>query len=136
MFGIPIGAAARRSGCPVATIRYYEEIGLMRAPSRSAAGRRLYGVADIERLKLIRRLRSMELGIEAVRAFVAALDAAVPSCLSVRDLAQVHLDAVRTRRAELDALERTLSGLVSSCTDVCASGPVPSCTIIDDLARA
>jgi DNA-binding transcriptional MerR regulator len=134
--GLSIGTTSRRTGCPVATIRYYEQIGLLRPAARSAGGRRVYGVRDIERLRLIRRLRGLDFGIEAVRTFVAALDASEPSCLSVRDLAQAHLAIVRARRAELEALERTLTGLARSCTDACSNGPTPDCTIITDFARA
>ncbi len=63
---LTIGDAARRSGCSVATIRYYEEIGLIRSADRSASGRRVFARPDIERLQLIRRLRSMEFGIHTI----------------------------------------------------------------------
>ena len=129
-----IGAAAEKSGCSVATIRYYEEIGLMRAAARSAAGRRVYGMPDVDRLRLIRRLRAMEFGLEDVRALLAAMSGAL--CLSVRDIAREQLALVRQRRAEIDALERTLSGLAQSCTDACADGPTPDCTILSDLAHS
>lgn len=128
--GLSIGAAARRSGCPVATIRYYEEIGLLRPAARNSGGRRVYGMPDIERLRLIRRLRSLDFGIGAVRTFLAGLDVAEPSCLNVRDLARAHLAVVQTRRAEMEALERTLTRLAVSCTDACANGPTPDCTIL------
>lgn len=134
--GLPIGVAAARSGCSVPTIRYYEEIGLLRSAARSVSGRRLYGMPDIERLRLIRRLRSLDFGIDAIRAFIAAFEAREPSCLSVRDLARSHLSVVRAKRDELEALERTLAGLAGSCTDACASGPTPDCTIIADFANA
>jgi DNA-binding transcriptional MerR regulator len=128
-----IGAAAERSGCSVATIRYYEEIGLMRTAARSAAGRRVYGIPDVERLRLIRRLRAMEFGLDDIRALLTAMSGA--ACLSVRDIARDHLALVRRRRAEIDALERTLTDLAQTCTDACADGPTPDCTIINDLAH-
>lgn len=132
---LSIGAASRRSGCSVATIRYYEEIGLLKAAARTPAGRRVYGMPDIERLRLIRRLRALDFGIEAVRAFVTAMSGKAAACLDVRDLARSHLAVVQARRKDLEALERTLSGLAGSCTDACISGPTPDCTIISDFAR-
>lgn len=132
---LTIGEAARRSGCSVATIRYYEEIDLIRPADRSAAGRRVFTRPDIERLRLIRRLRSMEFGIDAIRELLVAMSQ-TNSCLDVRDIAATQLAIVQVRRREIDALEQTLSGLAGRCSALCASGPQPDCTIIDDLARA
>lgn len=133
--GFSIGEAARRSGCSVATIRYYEEIGLIAEAARSAAGRREFTRPDIERLRLIRRLRSMEFGVEAIRELLRAMSGA-HTCLDVRDLAAAQLDIVQARRREIDALERTLAGLAGRCSALCANGPNTECTIIGDLAQA
>ncbi|MBT9446672.1 MAG: MerR family transcriptional regulator [Hyphomonadaceae bacterium] len=132
--GLSIGATATRTGCSVATIRYYEEMGLLRPVARNDGGRRVYGMPDVERLRLIRRLRSMDFGLDAVRGLLRAMEGDARSCLSVRDVALGHLAVVRARRAEMDALERTLVRLARSCTDACANGPTPDCTIMDDLA--
>lgn len=127
-----IGAAAERSGCPVPTIRYYEEIGLIPIAARKA-GRRLYAMRDVELLRLIRRLRSMEFGIEDVRTFLGAMTGPASACLDVRDLALRHLAVVRERRREIEALERTLAGIAGACSDACTDG---DCTIIADMAGA
>lgn len=132
---LTIGDASRRSGCSVATIRYYEEIGLIRSADRNAGGRRVFTRPDIARLQLIRRLRSMEFGIDAIKELLAAMSQ-TNSCLDVRDIAAAQLEIVQARRKEIDALERTLSGIAGRCSALCASGPQPDCTIIDDLARA
>ncbi|RTL95609.1 MAG: MerR family transcriptional regulator, partial [Hyphomicrobiales bacterium] len=57
-----IGEAARQSGVKVPTIRYYEQIGLLPAASRSEGNRRLYDRRDLDRLAFIRHAR--ELGFE------------------------------------------------------------------------
>lgn len=54
-----IGALARQTGCPIQTIRFYEQEGLLPPPSRSAGNFRLYGDAHVERLLFIRRCRSL-----------------------------------------------------------------------------
>jgi DNA-binding transcriptional MerR regulator len=132
---LSISEAARRSGCTVATIRFYEEIGLIPEALRSGGGRRLFSRPDIERLRLIRRLRSMEFGIDAIKELLVAMTGA-GSCLDVRDIAASQLKVVQARRAEIDALERTLQGMAGRCTAVCIEAPSPSCTIIQDLTRA
>lgn len=134
--GMSIGAAAGRSGCSVATIRYYEEIGLLAAPARTSAGRRVYGMPHIERLRLVRRLREVGLGLAAIRAFVAALGARDPSCIDLRDAARLHLETVRAKKAELEALERTLARVTEQCDRLCADGPDPRCSIAKDMAVA
>ena len=59
---ITIGDAARQSGVKVPTIRYYEGIGLLSAPSRSEGNQRSYEPSDLNRLAFIRHAR--ELGFE------------------------------------------------------------------------
>ena len=48
-----IGEVSASSGCHIETIRYYERIGLMTAPDRTASGYRQYRDADIDRLRFI-----------------------------------------------------------------------------------
>ncbi|MBL8550967.1 MAG: MerR family transcriptional regulator [Hyphomonadaceae bacterium] len=133
--GFSIGEAARRSGCSVATIRYYEEIGLIAKAARSAAGRREFTRPDIERLRLIRRLRSMEFGVESIRDLLNAMSGA-HTCLDVRDIAAAQLGIVQARRREIDALERALAGLAGRCSSLCADGPNAECTIVGELTAA
>ena len=130
---LSIGEAARRSGCSVATIRFYEELGLIAPAERTAGGRRVFNRPSIERLKLIRRLRSMEFGIDAIKHLLSAMSGA-GTCLDVRDIAVAQLQVVRARRAEIDALECTLAGLAGDCTQLCAVAPSPDCTIVADLS--
>jgi|CXWL01.1.fsa_nt_gi DNA-binding transcriptional MerR regulator len=131
---ISIGEAAIRSGITVATIRYYEEVGLIPAAKRTTGGRRVYSRPDVDRLRLIRRLRSMEFGLDTIKDLLTAM-AGGGSCLDVRDVAKSHLEILRRRRVELDALERTLAGMAVTCSESCADGPSPDCTLVGDLAR-
>lgn len=131
---ISIGEAARRSGTTVATIRFYEEAGLIPRAGRTESGRRVFSYADVDRLRLIRSLRSMEFGLEAIKDLIASMNR-VGSCLDVRDLAERHLKVLRARRAELDYLETTLSRIAGACSSACANGPSGDCTIQDDLGR-
>ncbi|KAF0227387.1 MAG: MerR family transcriptional [Beijerinckiaceae bacterium] len=129
-----IGFVAEKTCCSVATIRYYEEKGLLGRIGRAANGRRAYGWPDIGRLRLIRRLRDLGFGIDAVRTLIEAMhspDSA--ACLDVRDLALSHIDVIRAKRAELDALEAILTDLAASCSDACRNGHSPDCTIIEAI---
>lgn len=132
--GMTIGEAAARTQCTPATIRYYEEIGLLRLVGRGANGRRAYGQPELHRLRFIRRCRDLGFPIEDVRALLDVMDAKTPSCLSARDLTLTHLNTVRARRDELEALERTLTAMAASCTEACASGATPDCTLMEELS--
>jgi len=62
-----IGIRAERTGTTAPTIRYYEEIGLLRAPARTR-GQRSYNNDDVRRLAFIRRCRNFDFSIEEIRS--------------------------------------------------------------------
>jgi len=95
MTGLKIGRLADRTGTNAPTIRYYEEIGLLRSPDRQAGGQRVYGNEDVRRLTFIRRCREFGFPIEAARSLVVVLHNPQSSCMEARDLAQQHLVGVR-----------------------------------------
>jgi DNA-binding transcriptional MerR regulator len=130
-----IGALAKRTGTNAPTIRYYEEIGLLRAADRQSGGQRVYGEADVKRLAFIRRSREFGFSIDQVRALVALVKDPQSSCMHARDLAQEHLMTVRAKLAELKALERSIAAFVASCDASCAGGPGSDCVILDDLSK-
>ena len=58
MANLRIGALAERTGTNAPTIRYYEEIGLLRPADRQAGGQRVFGADDVKQLTFIRRCRA------------------------------------------------------------------------------
>ena len=135
MPNLRIGALAERAGTNAPTIRYYEEIGLLRPADRQAGGQRAYGEEDVKRLTFIRRCRDFGFSIEQVRSLVALVQDRERSCMDARDLAQEHLTAVRAKLSELKALERSIAGFIATCDASCAGGPGPDCAILEDLAK-
>ncbi len=135
MSDIRIGELAEKTGTSAPTIRYYEEIGLLRPASRQAGNQRVYSRDDIDRLTFIRRCREFDFPIEQVRALVGLLDNRSSSCLDARELAAAHLAGVRAKMRELRALERSLAGFVADCDATCAGGPGPDCIILGDLGK-
>jgi DNA-binding transcriptional MerR regulator len=102
---LSIGAASKQTGCTVPTIPYYEEVGLLPGAPRSEGNQRHYDQAAIRRLTFIRRCRDFGFSIEQVRELVRRVDQPERDCVEVRDIAQVHLQAVQKKLAELQALE-------------------------------
>lgn len=131
--GLTIGQVAREVSCSVASIRYYEEIGLLPAAGRRLGGHRVYGAEDVKRLLFIRRCREFGFPIGKVRELMRASSAETP-CREAREIAQSHLATVQTKVAELMALESALAGFVANCTANCPTAMVGECTLFDDIA--
>ena len=70
----PIGALSGRTGCSIETIRYYERIGLLPAPPRSAGGHRVYDDDHLKRLTFIRRGRALGFTLDQVRGLLGLVD--------------------------------------------------------------
>src|SRR5215475_10784831 len=94
---ITIGDAARHSGVKVPTIRYYEEIGLLRAPTRSEGNQRSYEPSDLDRLAFIRHARELGFEIDAIRALLKLQDDPDQSCASADAIAKARLLEVEQR---------------------------------------
>ncbi len=129
-----IGLLARRAGCSVPTVRYYEEIGLLPRAARRSGGHRVYADNDLRRLRFIRRCRDFGFAINQVKEIVALAEKREQDCTAARDLAARQLDDVRHKLRELRALERNLKQIVDNCTAQCAGGPAGCCVILADLA--
>jgi len=68
------GLLAARTGCNIETIRYYERVGLLPPPPRSAGGHRLYGHDLVRRLNFVRRSRDLGFSIEEIRELLRLVD--------------------------------------------------------------
>jgi MerR family transcriptional regulator, mercuric resistance operon regulatory protein len=112
-----IGELARQTGCKVETIRFYESVGLLPAPSRGSSGHRLYTDADQRRLTFIRRARDLGFSMDDVRALLDLSDNAERSSVDGCGLARAHLDRVRAKITALRAMEDVLQRISDDCTD-------------------
>lgn len=124
------GQLAARTGCHAETVRYYEQIGLLAPPPRSAGGHRVYGERDERRLRFVLRGRELGFGIDELRELLSLVDRRVVTCEEVRRTALVHLEEVRRRIADLRRMERTLAATAARCR----GGNVPECPILDVLS--
>jgi MerR family mercuric resistance operon transcriptional regulator len=127
---IQIGKLSRLTGCSIETIRYYERIGLLPRPPRSAGRYRLYETEDVRRLTFVRLARELGFTLHEVRTLLAlSADHSDSTCREVRELAAHHLADVRVKIADLRALEGALSEAVRRCD----GGHLPGCPLIDTL---
>ena len=127
--GLQRAELARRTGCNLETIRYYERIGLMPDPPRTAAGYRVYGAGHVSRLRFILRARELGFPIEELRSLLSMVDEHDYTCGDIHAMTAAHLKSVRDRIRDLQRLERTLSAIA----DKCSGDAVPECPIIDEM---
>jgi Cu(I)-responsive transcriptional regulator len=125
-----IGELARAADTNAETIRYYERIGLLPAPPRTAGNYRDYTTAHASRLTFTRRARDLGFSIEQIRVLLDLADRKEQSCGAVDAIARAHLADVKRKLADLAALRRELDGLIRQCRH----GTVAECRIIEALA--
>jgi len=119
------------------TVRYYEGIGLMREPARTASGYRDYDDGALERLRFIRDAQASGLSLGEIQSVIELKDAGARSCEHTRSLLQRHLvdlddqiERLQAARTELVMLFSDSAGLdPTECTD-------PNrCQVIDASTR-
>jgi DNA-binding transcriptional MerR regulator len=112
-----IGEVAGQAGVTVDTVRFYERIGVLPAPARTAAGYRDYEPETVGRIRLTRQLQAIGFTlIDAVDA-LAAHDAGSATCESERWRLDAVLARVDAKLAELSALRRRIVKAQVACTD-------------------
>ena len=126
-----IGAAAAASGCHIETIRYYERVGLLPRPARTAGAYREYRPEEVDRLRLSSRGRELGFSLEEIRRLLGLSDDPALSCHEVDQLAHHHLTDIQQRVRELRRIARELERTIASC----AGGKRGQCAILGALRR-
>lgn len=146
-----IGELAKKTGCKVVTIRYYEKEGLLREPERTEGNYRLYGKEDLERLEFIMRCRRHGMKLDEIRKLSAFQDQPQRDCTWVTELVDSHIKNVDEQIASLEHLKKHLEQLRHRCAggrngDLCGilrslNGPSTVCAScahrpLDSLSRS
>jgi DNA-binding transcriptional MerR regulator len=128
---LQIGDLAAATATKVETIRYYERIGLLPAPGRTAGNYRAYGRRHLERLSFIRHARELGFSIAAVRDLLRLSDDPDRPCEGADRIARTHLVDVERRIARLIALKEELERMLARCE----GGRIAECRVIEALAE-
>lgn len=127
---LAIGEVARRIGVSVETIRYYERLGLLARPVRSANGYRAYTTEDLNALIFIKRARRFGFSLSSIRELLRLRDNK-GHCSQVRVIAAAHRSNIREQIDGLRELERELEALLVRCESDTGS----NCPVIEALER-
>ncbi|GAA6159511.1 Cu(I)-responsive transcriptional regulator [Ruegeria sp. HU-ET01832] len=123
-----IGDVSTRTGLPAKTIRYYEDIGLVK-PLRDNNGYRVFRSQDVHKLNFLGRARALGFTIEDCRTLMALYEDETRASADVKKIARAHLAQIEAKIADLNAMRDTLGHLV----DACAGDDRPDCPILQDL---
>ena len=127
---LTIGHLARETGCKVQTIRYYETIGLMPEPARTAGNQRRYDRRHMDRLAFIRHSRELGFSLDAIRSLMSLADDPDRPCEAANRIAELQLVQVESRIERLQALKTELERMVEQCR----GGRIADCRVIEVLA--
>lgn len=125
-----IGEVARSTGVKVSTIRFYEQIGLLKKAPRTDSNRRTYDPGDVRRLRFIRHARELGFDIDAIRELILLAAHPEEPCERADEIARSRLDEVKRKLARLDRLKGELSAMVVDGRH----GSIRECRVIEVLA--
>ena len=124
-----IGKLSRATGTNIETIRYYERIGLLPEPERTAGNYRSYGAAHRTRLAFVRHSRELGFTIEEVRSLLDLADHPERECSEADLIATRHLAQVEEKIGQLVTLRDELSRIIGRCR----GGLAADCRVIEAL---
>lgn len=104
------GRAARRYGISRTALLYYDELGLVKPSERSAAGYRLYGDADLEKLKTVIGYREAGIGLTDIASLLTGRGSLEAALLRRLDALNGEIIAAKKKQAAVIALIQSLCG--------------------------
>ena len=126
-----IQEASVQSGMPAKTIRFYEDIGLVKPAARAANGYRQFDDRDVRTLKFIQRARSLGFAVEDVQKLLSLWQNKRRTSARVKSLALAHVADIEARIQQLESMKRAVLDLAKRCH----GDDRPDCPIIDELAN-
>src|SRR5438309_7685227 len=108
------GAVAKAAGVGVQTLHYYERLGLLQKPKRSAANYRLYAPEAVRRVRFIKKAQAIGMTLEETKQILDLKDHGREPCRKVAELGEKHLQEIDGRLAQLRAYRRALAQAVNA----------------------
>ncbi|MEO5363248.1 MAG: Cd(II)/Pb(II)-responsive transcriptional regulator [Magnetococcus sp. DMHC-8] len=113
--GMRIGELARRTGCDVETVRYYEKEGLLSVPERDGSGYRRYVARHLEDLQFIRHCRSLGMKLVEIRMLLNLRYHPQQDCEQVNTLLDTQITRVQEQMVAMGTLLEQLHVLRAEC---------------------
>jgi len=126
-----IGQAAKQTGLTTKTIRYYEQIALLKPAKRSDNGYREYREQDLDTLRFLQRARNAGFNIDECRQLLSLHHDESRHSHHVKSLVLEKAERVAAQIKELEIMHRHLLNLAS----LCQANEEPHCAILDELSH-
>jgi DNA-binding transcriptional MerR regulator len=107
--GMKVGKVAERARVGVQTLHYYERLGLLPKPKRSAANYRLYSQEALRRVQFIKKAQAVGLTLEEIRQILDLKDRGRAPCRKVAEVGARRLREIDAELAKLRAFRRALA---------------------------
>jgi MerR family mercuric resistance operon transcriptional regulator len=127
----PIGAVSEHTAVHIETIRYYEKIGVMPKPDRTAGGNRVYNIDRVRRLNFIKRSRELGFSLNEIRELLELVDGGDFTCGEIHAITTRQADNIRAKIKHMRRLERVLEGMAAEC----GRGILPECPVVEVLSE-
>lgn len=124
---LKIGELAAQSGVPIKTIRYYTELGLVKAVGRTDGHFRLFNRSAVNRLLFIKRLQSLGLSLKEIDVSLSIYDRGDLPCQDIQAKLEQHVSEIDRQIAELSLLRQELMDILQSWSATPAPQPGEIC---------
>ncbi|OWY65538.1 heavy metal-responsive transcriptional regulator [cyanobacterium TDX16] len=126
-----IGSVAKESGVPIKTIRYYEELGLLRTSGRTEGGFRIFSPDILARLNFIKRAQKLGLSLAEIKDFLDIHDQGELPCEHVKIKLSDKILEIEQQVQQLQILKLELKGLLSGWETIPKNPEETICPIIE-----
>ena len=126
-----IGAIASESGIPIKTIRYYDNLGLLKTNGRTEGGYRIFDSDVFVRLKFIKRAQNLGLSLSEIKEFLSVHDRGNLPCDQIKVKLEEKLVAIKEQIQQLQILKQELKGLLSGWEKIPEKPEETICPIIE-----
>jgi|TARA_R110002124_G_scaffold17867_6_gene74261 DNA-binding transcriptional MerR regulator len=131
MRDLTIGQLASESGLRADTIRYYEQLGLIKPDGRSASGYRLYGSESVRLLMFIRKAKGLGFKLVEIKTLLALRASQTATCKDMLERTNQKLEEAKDNIKHLKNIHRALEKLSQECPG--GDMPLSECPILDYL---
>lgn len=126
-----IGSVAKDSGLPIKTIRYYDELGLLKTFGRTEGNYRLFDSGVFGRLRFIKRAQSLGLSLLEIKEFLGVHDQGDLPCDHIKVKLEEKLTQIEQQLQQLQILKQELNGLLSGWESFPEQSEETICPIIE-----
>jgi len=123
--GLRIAELARAAGVPTDTVRYYERVGLLPPPRRTASGYRDYDAGAVDRLRFIQGAQRLGLRLVDIGHLLAVRDTGHCPCEPAGELLRRRLEDVDAQIARLTALRVEMAAMAAALPQAECPDPIP-----------